>query len=74
MTDTPVRRFEMKASACGYDDLLDNAGYSITPLSHKSYRLWRKGARKARVIYQTELTKLVDDLRLALGLEPIRKK
>lgn len=68
----PVRRFEMGASATGGDRMLNDAGYRVQ-VGGGAYRVWAPGARKPKTMNQLGLVRLLDEIRVARGLQPILK-
>lgn len=66
----PVRRFEMGASAMGADNMLKEYGYSVYYTGKKLFRVWRDG-KKVESMTQKQLIALLDEVRVARGLEPI---
>ena len=69
----PVRKFERGASAMGGVRLLNDAGYRVQSIG-MGYRVWMPGARKPRTVNQRGLIALLDEVRVARGLEPIVKR
>ena len=69
----PVRRFEPGASAMGGDRILLDAGYRVQSANRGAYRVWMPGSRKPRTMNMRGLIKILDEIRVAKGLEPILK-
>lgn len=68
-----VWKFEMGASAMGGDRMLNDAGYRVQATG-AGYRIWAPGARKPKTVNQQGLIKLLDEVRVAQGLQPICKR
>lgn len=74
MSESRVRRFEMGASAQGGDRFLINCGWAVIPCG-TFYRVHKVGAKgRPHVMSRSAVVDLIDQERLALGLEPIVKR
>lgn len=72
-TDVPIRKFEMGASAMGFDNMLRDEGYSVISSGH-IFHVKRAGERKPRKLTQKQLIALLDECRVRKGLQPIMKR
>lgn len=72
---TAIRRFERSASgsALGLDGMLERAGYGVK-VNGSSFRVWAPGSRRPETMNEEQLSNLLDDIRVANGLEPIKKR
>ncbi len=69
-----IRRFEMGASGCGFDEFLQQLGYRIASNGSAGYRYWAPGTNKPKMTSKAGLMALLDRERIAKGLEPVMKR
>lgn len=69
-----VRKFEMGASGVGLDDMLQKLGYRINGLGNH-FKVWEPGKKgRPMAMSRKKLMKILDDVRVSQGLEPILKR
>lgn len=69
------RRFEMGVSAIGLDLYMANLGWRVSGNGHNIYRVSHPTMQKRPVnMHFTRLVDFLDEMRVADGLEPIRRK